>query len=285
MRAVAIGGGHGTAVTLRALRRLTADVTGVVSVGDNGGSTGRLRAQLDVAAVGDIRKCLAALAATNNPLGEVLEYRFRGGELEGHALGNLLLAAFIDRREDLEAAVAAVGELLEITGRVLPAATEGVTLVALTDDGRTEGQVEVAAASGIRRIVSVPRTVSAPESAVEAITAADLVVIGPGSLFTSVLAAAVVPGIPEALRATRARRVLVANLREQPPETSGFTLADHLDAVRRHGVVFDLVLAQVDGALGDAPAAESVRFTDLAGRNGLVHDDEKLARALAEVVA
>jgi uncharacterized cofD-like protein len=285
MRAVAVGGGHGTAVTLRALRRLTTDVTGVVSVADNGGSTGRLREMLDVAAVGDLRKCLSALAAPGNVLAPVLKHRFKDGDLEGHTIGNLLLVGFIDATGDLEASVRQVGALLEVTGVVLPASTEGVTLVARTDDGRTEGQTEVAAATGIRRVVTVPRTVVAPESATRAIVEADLVVIGPGSLYTSVLAAAIVPGIVEALRATSARRVLVANLRAQVPETSGYTLADHIEAVRRHNVPFDVVLAHaVDGVSPDVDG-EVITWADIAGRNGLVHDAQKLAGALSALVA
>lgn len=285
MRAVALGGGHGTAVTLRALRRLTGEVTGIVSVADNGGSTGRLREMLDVAAVGDLRKCLVALADPASSLAPHLEYRFRAGDLEGHALGNLLLAGLIESTGDLEEAVREVGELLGISGRVLPASTEGVTLVAQTDEGRTEGQTEVSAAGGIRRITTIPRATRAPESAREAIARADLIVIGPGSLYTSVLAACIVPGIPEALGASHARVVLVANLREQLPETTGYSLADHVEAVRHHGVPFDVVLAQRDGTLGGSDGAFVVALEDLARPHGLVHDDEKLARALCALVA
>lgn len=285
MRAVAIGGGHGTAVTLRALARLTPEVTGVVSVADNGGSTGRLRAMLDVAAVGDLRKCLVALADPSSTLAPALEHRFRAGDLEGHALGNLLLAGLIDATGDLEASVREVGALLGVRGLVLPASTEGVTLVALTDDGRTEGQTEVAAAGRIRRLATVPRTVGAPESALAAIREADLVVIGPGSLYTSVLAACIVPGITDALTEGAARVVVVANMHEQVPETAGLTLVDHVEALRRHGVPFDVVLSQRDGPLGGSDGSFLVASEDLAGRNGLVHDDEKLSRSLCALVA
>jgi uncharacterized cofD-like protein len=282
---VAIGGGHGTAVTLRALRRLTDEVTAVVSVADDGGSTGRLRAMLDVAAVGDLRKCLAALADPANPLARHLEHRFASGDLEGHALGNLLLAGLIDATGDLEGSVRDAGRLLGVTGRVLPASTRGVTLVARTGEGRTEGQSDIAASGTIRLITVEPVGVGAPDSALEAISSADLIVIGPGSLYTSVLAACVVPGIPEALGATMATRVFVANLHEQVPETSGYSLFDHVDALTRHGVAIDVVLAARDGSLRMGPESVKVVEADLTGRNSRVHDAERLARSLEELAA
>jgi uncharacterized cofD-like protein len=285
MRAVAIGGGHGTAVTLRALRELTCEITAVVSVADDGGSTGRLRADLDVAAVGDLRKCLAALSEPDNPLAIHLDHRFSAGDLEGHALGNLLLAGLIDATGELEASVRDAGELLEITGTVLPASTAGVTLVARTDEGRTEGQTEVAASRSIRWVSTEPRSVRAPLSVTAAIAEADLVVIGPGSLYTSVLAACVVPGIPEALAATSARRVFVANLRGQVPETEGYSLADHLEALERHGVTFDVAVTASDGTLASGSAWGEVVATPLTGRNPRVHDEARLAQCLAALVA
>lgn len=286
MRAVAIGGGHGTAVTLRALREVTSEITAVVSVADDGGSTGRLREMLDVAAVGDLRKCLGALADPDNPLARVLEHRFRAGDLEGHALGNLVLAGLIDASGELEQSIDDAAALLGVTGRVLPAASSGVTLVARSPEGRTEGQTEVAATRSIGRVTTEPRDVVAPHSVLDAIREADLVVIGPGSLFTSVLAACVVPGIPEALEVTRAQRVFVANLREQPPETAGMTLADHLSALRDHGICFDVAIAASDGALERGDTGSSVVVeTPLTGRNLRVHDPDRLARALASLVA
>lgn len=285
MRAVAIGGGHGTAVTLRALRQLTSHVTGIVSVADNGGSTGRLREILDVAAVGDLRKCLLALADPDNALTPYLEYRFRDGELRGHAIGNLLLAGFVDATGDLEASVRAMARLLGVTGVVLPAATEGVDLVARTDEGRTHGQTEVAASATIRSVATEPASVRAPASAVAALAEADLVVIGPGSLYTSVLAACVVPGIAEALAASPARRVFVANLHEQAPETLGYSLGDHVAAAGRHGVCVDVVLTSSTSSLRRDDVPIPVVEADLAGANRFVHSADKLARELALLVA
>ena len=285
MRAVAIGGGHGTAVTLRALRELTDDVTAVVSVADNGGSTGRLREMLDVAAVGDLRKCLAALADPTNPLAAHLEHRFSAGDLKGHALGNLLLAGLIDATGELEASVRDAAAILGVTGEVLPASTTGVELVARTGEGRTEGQTEVANSDSIRWISVEPRDVRAPDSVIRAIARADLVVIGPGSLYTSVLAACVVPGIADALNKTSARRVFVANLREQSPETSDHTLREHVEALARHGVCVDVVLAASEGSLTGSAGSVPVVEAPLTGRNLRVHDPARLAQSLSRLVA
>ena len=285
MKAVAIGGGHGTAVTLRALRSLTSDVTAIVSVADNGGSSGRLRDQLQVPAVGDLRKCLSALADPQSPLTQHFEHRFQSGELTDHALGHLLLAGFIDGCGDLETSVREVGELLRITGTVIPASIEAVDLVATTSFGSKSGQTEIAASSSISLVATTPSTVRAPLSAISAILRADLVVIGPGSLYTSVLAACVVPGILDALRTTPAHRVLVANLHAEQPESARHSLTDHLDAIRRHGVTIDTVLVAKQGTLVASTEDGTVNVADLAGGNGRVHDAAKLARSLCQLVA
>jgi uncharacterized cofD-like protein len=284
MKFAAVGGGHGTAASLRALRRLSDDVTGVVSVADDGGSSGRLRALLDVAAVGDLRKCLGALADSDNPLTQTFEHRFTVGELDGHTVGNLLLVGLIDATGDLEESVRAVAQLMGVKGTIVPASSEGVVLVASTESGDVRGQVEVKGSSTIRRIRLEPSTPAAPIVAVEAIERADVVLIGPGSLFTSVLAACVVPGITQALAGTRAKKFYVANLREERPETEGFTLQDYVDALERHGVQPDIVLVDGHSPYADEPCGLEVHIHDLTGRNGRVHDVQKLAEAvIAEV--
>jgi uncharacterized cofD-like protein len=285
MRVVAVGGGHGTAVSLRALRQLSDEVTGVVSVADDGGSTGRLRAMLNVAAVGDLRKCLGALADPSNPLTESFEHRFNVGELDGHTVGNLLLVGLLDATGDLEESVRAVAQVMGVTGTIVPASCEGVVLVASTEEGQTRGQTKVARSSTIRRISVEPANAAAPMVAVEDIERADLVVIGPGSLFTSVLAACVIPGITQALAGTGARKVYVANLHQQIPETAEFTLDDHVDALRRHGVVPDVVLVDTHSSFAEQECSVPVVLEDVAGPNGLVHDAGKLAQALARQVA
>ena len=284
MRVVAVGGGHGTAVSLRALRQLCDDVTGVVSVADDGGSSGRLRAMLNVAAVGDLRKCLGALADPDNPLTESFEHRFGVGELAGHTVGNLLLVGLIDATGNLEESVRAVAQVMGVGGTIVPASCEGVVLLASTEEGPTRGQTAVAQSSSIRRISLDPPLPAAPMAAVEAIERADVVLIGPGSLFTSVLAACVVPGILQALAGTNARTIYVANLRPQPPETGGFSLQDHLDALALHGVHPDVVLVDASSPYANEPCSLERRVVSLSGRNSLVHDVQKLAEAIrAEV--
>jgi len=282
MKVVAVGGGHGTAVSLRALKVLSSDVTGVVSVADDGGSTGRLRAMLNVAAVGDLRKCLVALADPDNPLTASFEHRFSVGELSGHAVGNLLLVGLIDATGDLEESVAALAQVMGVTGTIVPASCDGVVLVASTEEGSTRGQTEVARTKSIKHISLEPAHAAAPIAAVETIERADLVLIGPGSLFTSVLAACVVPGITQALAGTRAKRIYVANLRAEIPETVGYSLQDHVDALERHGVVPDLVLVDEQSSYAKDPCTLPTRVRDLAGRNGLVHDVQKLAAAVRD---
>lgn len=280
-KVAAIGGGHGLAVTLRALRRITSDITAVVSVADDGGSTGRLRAAMGLPALGDLRKCLAALASDASPLTAVLDHRFEGGELDGHAFGNLLMAALARTSEDLVEALDRAGRLCEIVGRLLPATEGPVTLIGETASGReVSGQVAVMATEGITRVRLAPATAAAPRAVLDAVRGADLVVIGPGSLFTSVLAAVVAPGIREALAATHAHRVFVCNLAAQPPETAGFDVADHVAALTRHDVVVDEVLYDPSRMVG-ADAVPHAVAARLASDSPRLHAPELLAAALS----
>ncbi|HUD69356.1 MAG TPA: gluconeogenesis factor YvcK family protein [Acidimicrobiales bacterium] len=282
---VAVGGGHGTAVTLRAALVYGGQVTGVVSVADDGGSSGRLRELLDVVAVGDLRKCLVAVAEPGSALAVAFERRFTEGELAGHPLGNLLLAGLIGTLGDLEAAVDEAGRLLGARGRVLPATTARVVLCATGVGGSVRGQVAVGAHSRIERVELLGDDVRAPATVLDALVEADQIAIGPGSLFTSVLAAASVPGVIEAMRESRAQCVYVCNLRPQLPETEDFTVADHVDALVRHGVPVDLVIVDIDTpmSLGE-PGVDYLR-ANLIGRNCLVHDPDLLAAALVAALA
>jgi uncharacterized cofD-like protein len=284
-RVVAIGGGHGTAVTLRAALRYAGEVAGVVSVADDGGSSGRLRELLDVVALGDLRTCLVAVADPASALARAFEERFTVGELAGHALGNLVLAGLLDTLGDLVAAVDEAGRLLGARGRILPATTTRVDLRATGGEGAVTGQVAVSAATSIERVELVPNTAHAPGEVLEVLARADQIVIGPGSLFTSVLAAAVVPGVAEAIMASSAQRVYVCNLRPQPPETDGFTVADHLAALERHGLHVDVVLYDRVSSMPLGAVSSRVVEAPLAGRNGLVHDPELLCRTLSSALA
>ncbi|HEY5304550.1 MAG TPA: gluconeogenesis factor YvcK family protein [Acidimicrobiales bacterium] len=285
MKVVAVGGGHGTAVTLRALRALSSDVTGIVSVADDGGSTGRLRALLNVAAVGDLRKCLGALADPNNSLAAAFEHRFHVGELDGHTVGNLFLVGLIDATGNLEESIDAAAEALGVCGTILPASREGVVLVARHDEGITRGQTAVARTMGMRVLSLDPPSPAAPVRALRAIAEADVIVIGPGSLFTSVLAACIVPEINEALAQSAARKIYVANLRPEVPETLKFSLQDHVDALRAHGVTPTDVLVDASSLFAQQSCDVHTFVTSLTARNPLVHDVPKLTHAVNDACA
>jgi uncharacterized cofD-like protein len=260
-------------------------VTAVVSVADDGGSSGRLSELLDVVALGDLRKCLVALADPVSLLGRAFEHRFEEGELAGHALGNLVLAGLVEAAGDLVSGIDAAAALLGAVGRVLPATTERVVLKAEVDEGEVAGQVAVSAAGRIRRVSLVPGDTAAPPEAVAALVDADQIVIGPGSLYTSILAAVAVPGIAQALRTTRSRRVLVCNLRPQVPETEGYDVAAHVMALREHGVEVDVVLCDSGCGMPLGAVDRPVRDRPLSAANRLVHDPGRLAKELADLLA
>jgi uncharacterized cofD-like protein len=259
---VAIGGGHGLAVTLRAASTYAGTLTAVVSVADDGGSSGRLREATGLPAMGDIRRCLSSLAEPP-VLGEMFEHRFHD-DLAGHALGNLMIAA-LAQRVGFRAAIDELGRLLSVPARVLPNTEEPVDLVAVTGDGIVHGQVAVAQSGGIKRVLLEPPEPRPDPAAVAAIAAADQIVIGPGSLYTSLLAALAVPGIRTAVASSPAMVVYVCNLRPQVPETDGYAAAAHVDALRDHGIEPDVVIDEAG----------------LARPDGRAHDPERLAQALA----
>ena len=280
---VAIGGGHGLSVSLAALRRLPVHPVAVVAVADDGGSTGRLRSDSERVAPGDLRKCLVALAGRQDALTQVMEHRFASGELQGHAFGNLLLAALEESEGDLMAALGVVSDLLEVRGTVLPATVEVVDLVAELSDGETVvGQVAISASEAIERVHLDPEP-RAPDAVVEAIRGADAVVLGPGSLYTSVLAAAAVPGIAEALGELDAPLVYVCNLRPQRSETAGYDVAAHVEALARHGIHPDVVLHD-PAEIGGADQVVNATPVPLARPDRLAHDPALLAEAFGELV-
>ena len=282
---VAIGGGHGTAVTLQAARHYAGTLTGVVSVADDGGSSGRLRELLNVVALGDIRKCLVALAEEGSPLAVAFEHRYEAGELAGHTLGNLILAGLIDATGDLVLGVSEAGRLLRAHGDVLPATTEPVVLKAECGHKTVAGQVAVKGTAGIDRVSLVPGDAHPPPLALERIATADQIVIGPGSLFTSVLAAVAVQGVVQAVAASSAQVVYVCNLHPEVPETEGYDVADHVAALARHDVAVDVVLCDTIGGMAIGPTDVTVLDVRLAGPNVLVHSPAKLAQSLSGLLA
>jgi uncharacterized cofD-like protein len=282
---VAIGGGHGTAVTLKAARRYAGSLTGVVSVADDGGSSGRLRELLNVVALGDIRKCLVALADEDSALAAAFERRYDVGELAGHALGNLILLGLIDATGDLVLGVREAAELLRANGDVLPATTEPVVLKAQSAQGTVAGQVAVMGTGDLWAVSLVPEDAQPPPLAVERIYEADQVVIGPGSLFTSVLAAVAVQGIAEAVVQSKAQVVYVCNLRPQVPETEGYDVAAHVAALARHNVRVDVVVCDSIHGMAIGATDVPVHDTPLTGENDHVHSPARLAQALAGLLA
>jgi uncharacterized cofD-like protein len=282
---VAVGGGHGTAVTLKAARRYAGLLTGIVSVADDGGSSGRLRELLNVVALGDIRKCLVALAEDDSALAAAFERRYDEGELAGHALGNLILLGLIDATGDLVQGVREAAVLLGARGDVLPATTEPVVLKAESAQGTVAGQVAVMGTGDLWAVSLVPDDSKPPPLAVERILGAQQVVIGPGSLFTSVLAAVSVHGIAEAVAQSDAQVVYVCNLRPQVPETAGYDVAAHIAALARHNVTVDVVVCDSIQGMGIGAMDVPVRDVPLTGENRLVHSPAKLAEALSGLLA
>jgi uncharacterized cofD-like protein len=306
---VALGGGHGLAATLRALRRVTDDLTAVVAVSDDGGSSGRLRREFDVVPPGDLRMALAALCgddAWGRTWSRVVQHRFSGeGELAGHSVGNLLITAMWEETGDIVTGLDWVGALLGAHGRVLPVATVPLQVVADVaglhpEDPsaveRVEGQVQVATTSGDVLALHVePAGASACPEALQAIAAAEAIVLGPGSWFTSVLAPLLVPGIADAVATSPGRVVVVLNLAEQPGETSGFSPQRHLEVLGEQfpGIAVDTVLADPQrvpdiDALAAAAAAlgAGLVLAPIAARDGAArHDVDLLASAFGGLLA
>ncbi len=280
-RVVALGGGHGLAMSLNAMRDLAGELTAVVSVADDGGSSGRLRRELGIMAPGDMRRCLTALTPPGL-IRDAIEHRFEDGALAGHPAGNLLLAALLENADDpvvaMDTAVAMVGA----RGRILPACRTRVDLLAETGRGVVRGQVAVSRSGDIQRLYTSPADPMVPLEVEAAIMSADLVLIGPGSLYTSVLAAAV-PGVQRAIDASQALVVYVANLGPESGETDGYSLLAHVEAVRAHGLALDVVLADTS-CLVDDDIRNLVVTRPLCLGDSLTHAPELLAAAVSELV-
>lgn len=282
-RVVALGGGHGLSATLSAVRLYAGDITAVVSVADDGGSSGRLREALGIPAPGDLRKCLVALSEPDSIWARAFEHRFDAGELEGHALGNLVIAGLASATGDFTLALAEAGRLLGAKGTVLPATTAPVVLKAEAECGEVEGQVNVAEAGRISLVSIVPPDARPPVAALDALEAADQIVLGPGSLFTSVLAVVAVPAIRDALARATGQKVYVCNLRAQAPETTGYDVAAHADALAAHGLDVDVVLCDPRG-MERGQLLVRCEERDVSRPDGLAHAPGKLATALSDLL-
>ena len=250
VRIVALGGGTGLSTLLRGLKEFVAlkrgdganhepiaDIAAIVTVTDDGGSSGRLRREYRILPPGDIRNCMVALSDNEALLSRLFQYRFHAGRgLRGHSFGNLFLTALSHVTGDFAEAVRESSKVLAIHGRIFPSTLANVHLEATFEDGqRVEGETRIVKRnSRIRRIALVPRRVRPLPEALEAIAAADLILMGPGSLYTSILPNLLIPEIAAALAASRAKRVYIANLMTQPGETTGYTVADHVRAIQEH---------------------------------------------------
>ncbi len=278
-RIVAIGGGTGLSTLLRGMKEHTANLTAIVTVADDGGSSGALREELGIPPVGDIRNCIAALADAEPLMSELLGYRFPGGRiveggpiqtepggLGGHAVGNLLLAALTALEGgDFEEGVRRMNRVLAVRGQVLPASATPITLHARTrDEVVVTGQSAIMRTPAIERVWISPGDPSPSDDALAAIAEAEIIVLGPGSLYTSLLPVLLVPRIREAVLASPALRVYVANVATQIGETSGYDLADHVEAliVNTAPGLVDLVLAndRFDSPVGASDGSDAVRL-------------------------
>jgi len=254
-----IGGGSGLPNLLRGLKHYTSNISAIVTVADDGGSSGRLRNELGILPPGDIRNCLVALADSEDVMRQLMDYRFESdGQLDGHSFGNILIAALAGIGGDFARGVEVAGELLAIRGRVIPSTLSNVTLVGSTVSGETLiGETRVGNSSDrLRSLTLTPANPTAHPEAVRAIEDADLIVIGPGSLFTSIVPNLLISGISAALADSPAIKVYVCNVAEEPAQTEGYSVLDHVNIVRHYGGEnsINAVLANSNLPGGETPA-------------------------------
>ena len=305
-RTVVLGGGHGMATLLRGLKNHTYNLTAIVTVADDGGSSGRLRQSLGILPPGDIRNFLAALSNDEALLAQLFQYRFNDDSgLGGHSFGNLFISALADVTGSFEEAVAESGRVLSVHGRVLPATLHDVRLVAdvqipnIVNQVRVNGESKIPEMPGrVRRVYLEPNNPPAFPPVIQAILAADMIVIGPGSLYTSILPNLLVPDLLSALRSSRALKMYVVNIATQPGETSAFGVSDHIAALEEHtgSDLFDVIVCnnRYEGKL--PVGVDWVNIDDKAEMYPIYgadlldvdrpwrHDSEKLAKVLMDIL-
>lgn len=249
MKVVAIGGGTGLSTMLRGLKLHTSNITAIVTVADDGGSSGVLRTDLGMLPPGDVRNCVSALAQADPVLGELLNFRFKEGSLSGHTLGNIILAALNETSSSFDEAVKKFSQMTSIVGTVYPVTNENISLSAVLDDGnRIDGESHIGvhrSDNGIKRVMLMPENPKPVKGVIKAIEGADIIVLGPGSLYTSIIPNLLVDGVVDAIKKSRALKIYVCNIMTQAGETEGYTLSDHLEAIERHSYrgIADIVIA------------------------------------------
>lgn len=278
MHVVAIGGGHGLSMLLRGLKKHTSNLSAIVTVADDGGSSGRLREEMNIIAPGDLRNCLVAMAEKETVLEQLFQYRFGGnGELSGHSLGNLFLAALIKEFGNVQFALEAASKVLNIRGKVMPSTPEKIKLRAIMEDGTVvEGETEIAEyPAKIKKITTIPENPIAVGAALDAIRKADIITLGPGSLYTSILPNLMVGEIMQAIKESKAPCIYICNVMTQQGETDGYKVSDHVRALSDHigKNIIDCVL--VNDAL---PKKETLELYAKNNSKPVEVDEEKLLK-------
>ncbi len=302
-RVVAIGGGTGLSSLLRGLKTYTSNLSAIVTVADDGGSSGRLRDEYRILPPGDFRQCLIALADAEPLMKQLFDHRFKEGSLNGHAFGNLFIMAMADVTGNFEQALRESGKVLAVKGTIVPSTLQDVTLVASINGGTVEGESKIPKQnSPISHVFLKPDGVQVNPEAAQAILSAELIIVGPGSLYTSILPNLLVEGMVEAIKASPALKLYICNLAAQPGETDGYAVDDYLRVIRDHvgADLFDFVLVNTNNQHaptgGQAPVVfrpadtakhPEVRFIPSDVVNVRIpshHDSDKLARTIMRKV-
>ena len=262
-RITVVGGGTGLPSLIRGIKHYSHNITAIVTMADDGGSSGRLRSELGIQPPGDIRNCLVALADSEVVMQQLMDYRFSSdGQLDGHSFGNMLIAALAGIGGDFYRAVEIAGELLAIRGRVMPSTLTDVTLIARTETGETlTGETNVASAQArLQSLTLCPPNPTAHPEAVAALEQADLIIIGPGSLYTSIVPNLLIPGIAQALAESHALKIYICNVAEEPRQTEGYSVLDHLEVVRRYAGEASVHAVIANSSIPDGPTPAGLDF-------------------------
>ena len=247
IKVVTIGGGTGLSVLLRGLKKYPLEITAVVTVADDGGSSGKIRSDMNIPSPGDIRNVIAALSDVEPYLEKMFQYRFDSGEVKGHPVGNLMIAAMTDIHGDFSTAVKVMSRILNVRGTVLPTTNDIATLNAVLSDGEIiRGESSITKAGGvIDHVYITPSRVKPNEDVLKAIEEADYIIMGPGSLYTSIIPNLVISNVSEKIRESNAKKIYVCNVMTQHGETDNYSVCDHIVAINKHVEenIFDLVIA------------------------------------------